>query len=139
MVLADQGLQGFRKADKADGERAVLEHLAHFVVPVQLVGIDPYALTHEEGIVAHALFALDLESLGQLIYGQIHHAGKLTKEHVEVLVGFDGKAREVDGSKGQVSAAVGNLARGIKRVSDYAGSAAHVGNLGLGMAGLIVL
>ena len=49
VVLADQGHQRLRKADEADGERAVLEHLAHLVVPAQLLAVQPHALPHEEG------------------------------------------------------------------------------------------
>ena len=46
---AAQGLQAFRQADEADGQRTVLEHLANLVIPVQLFGVDPHALAHQEG------------------------------------------------------------------------------------------
>ena len=61
VVLADEGLEALRQADKAHRQGAVLENLAHRLVHVQLVGVQPHALAHEEGIVADLFGGLDLK------------------------------------------------------------------------------
>ena len=37
VMLAYKALEGLRQADKAHGQRAVLQHFPHLVVPVQTV------------------------------------------------------------------------------------------------------
>ena len=139
VVLADQRLERLRQADEAQGQRAVLEHLADRVVRTELVRVDPHALAHQEGIVAHLLGGLDLKAGEQLVDHQIDLAVEVLKEPVDVAVAADRDARQVDRGKRQVAAAVDDLARGVEVVADDAGAAAHVSRLGLRMAGLVIL
>lgn len=55
VMLADERLETFRKADEAECQRTVLQYLAHLIVRAELLGVDPHALAHEERVVAHAL------------------------------------------------------------------------------------
>lgn len=64
----------------------MLEHLAHLVIRAKLAGINPNALPHQEGIVAHLLFRLDLQPLKQLIDDKIDFAVKILKEEINVAV-----------------------------------------------------
>ena len=79
-MLADERLQTLCQADEADGQGAVPQHLTHLVIGAELIGIQPYALSHQEGIVAHLLGSLDLEALQQLLDDQIHLALQFLKE-----------------------------------------------------------
>ena len=139
MVLAGQALKGLGQADEAHGQRAVPEHLAHLVVPVQLVGIQPNALPHEEGVVAHVLAALDLKTLQQLSHTQVQHPVQPLEEQGKIPLGLDGQTRQVDGGEAQVAPAVADLPAGIVHVADDPGTAAHVGDLRLRVALLIIL
>ena len=80
VVRAGQRLQALGKADEADGERAVLEHLAHLVVRAELFGVQPDALPHQEGEIAHAAAALDLEPLEQLADDKVEHLIKAAEK-----------------------------------------------------------
>ena len=139
VMVPGEGDQGLGQADEAHGQGAVLEDLAHGVVQGELVGVDPHALTHQEAEVADLLGALDLEAVQQLLAAQLHLALQLLEEPLDVVVGLDGDAGEVDGGEAQVAAAGDDLAVRIVDVADDAGAAAHVGDFGLGMAGLVVL
>ena len=139
VVDADEGLQGLRQADEAHGQGAVLEHLPHLVLPVQLVAVQPHPLAHEEGVVVHVLAALDLKSLQQLIHAQIQHPVQALEEGVQIPPGLDGQPGQVDGGEAQVAPAVADLPAGVVHVADDPGAAAHVGDLRLRMAGLVVL
>ena len=138
VMLADQGDKSLGKTDEADGERAVLEHLAHLVVDGELLGVDPNALTHQEGIVAHTLLALYLKALEDLLDAQVEHTVELIEEEVDVLVCEDREPGQVDGGEAQVASAEGDLSCRVVLVADDAGTAAHVGYLGLGTALFIV-
>ena len=91
----------------------MLEHLAHLVIRAKLAGINPNALPHQEGIVAHLLFRLDLQPLKQLIDDKIDFAVKILKEEINVAVRLDSKTGQVDRSKAQVPSATRGLARRI--------------------------
>ena len=54
VMTADERLEAFRKADEAERQRAVFQHLAYLIVRAELLGVDPHALAHEERVVAHA-------------------------------------------------------------------------------------
>ena len=138
VVLADKRLQAFCQPDEAHGQRAMLEHLAHLIVPAQLFAVDPHALSHQEGIIAHALAALDLEAIQQLVDHQVHHVIQRIEEGVQVVVGLDGQSGQVDGRKAQVAAPIGDFLLGVVLVGHHARAAAHVGNFRFGMPGLIV-
>ena len=49
VMLADQRLEALRKADEPHGQRAVLEHFAHFVVRAEPFRIDPDACPIRKG------------------------------------------------------------------------------------------
>lgn len=105
MMGAAQGFQALRQSDKADGQGAVLEHLAHAVIPVQLFGIQPHALAHEEGEVVDLFVGDDFKALQKLLMHQVQHALQLLKEPLHVALCLDGDAGKVDGGEGEVSAA----------------------------------
>ena len=139
VVHADERLEGLGQTDEAAGQGAVLEHLADRIVRVELFGIQPDALAHEEGIVAHLLLGLDLEAGEKLVDDEVDLAVEILEEEVDVAVAADRDAGQVDRGEAQVAAAVDDLAGGIVGVADDAGAAAHVGRLGLGVAGLVIL
>ena len=139
MMGAAQGFQALRQSDEADGQGAVLEYLAHAVVPVQLFGIQPHALAHEEGEVVDLFVGDDFKALQKLLMHQVQHALQLLKEPLHVALCLDGDAGKVDGGEGEVAAAGADLPGGIVDVADHAGAAAHVGDFGFGVALLIIL
>ena len=139
VVMAVQGGQRLGKADKADREGAVFEHLAHLIVGTQLVAVQPYALPHQEREVVDPLGRLNLKAVEQLVGHQIEHLVELLVEQLLVVVGLDGQARQIDRGEGQVAAAVADLAGRVIDVAHDAGAAAHSRHLRLGMAGFIVL
>ena len=114
-MLADERLEAFRKADEAERQRAVLQHLAYLIIRAELLGVHPDALAHEERVVAHALRALDAETLEQLVDNEVDLAVEVLEEPVKVAVAADGDARQVDRGEGQVAAAVGDLAGRVIR------------------------
>ena len=116
----------------------MLQHVALHVGGRELLGIDPHALAHEERRVVHVLAGLDLEALVQLAGHQLQLGIEQVEEQVDVALGADGQAGQVDGGEGQVAAAGRDLAVGIVHVAHDAGAAAHVGDLGLRGA-LVVL
>ena len=139
VVLADEGDQALGKADEAHGHGAVLEHLAQRLVRVELFGVDPHALAHQEGEVAHGLVGDDLKALVELVDDQIHLAVQVLEEDLDVALRLDGQARQVDGGEAQVAAAVADLAGRVVDVADDARAAAHVGDLRLRTVGIVVL
>ena len=116
----------------------MLQHLALLVGRRQLLGIDPHALTHEERRVVHVLARLDLEALVKLPHRQRKLRVQEVEEQIEVALRADGQARQVDGREAEVAAAGSDLAIGIVHVAHDARTAAHVGDLCLGRA-LVVL
>ena len=46
VMLTDERLEAFRKADEAERQRTVLQHLANAVIRAKLVAVKPYALSH---------------------------------------------------------------------------------------------
>ena len=139
VVDPDKGLEGLGQADEAHGEGAVPEHLPHLVVPVQLVAVQPHPLAHEEGVVVYVLAALDLKALQQLLHAEIQHPVQPLEEDVQIPPGLDGQPGQVDGGEGQVAPAVADLPAGIVHVADDPGTAAHIGDFGLRVAGPVVL
>ena len=61
------------------------------------------------------------------------------EEEVDVFIGKDRKTGQVDGGEAQIAAAGSHFAGGIVHVAHDAGTAAHVGDFGFGMAFLVVL
>ena len=139
MVRAGQRLQALGKADEADGERAVLEHLAHLVVRAELFGVQPDALPHQEGEVAHAAAALDLEPLEQLADDKVEHLIKAAEKGLAVAACQNGEPRQIDGRKGEIAAPRRDLAGGIVGVCHHTRAAAHIGDLRFGMALFVIL
>ena len=139
VVLADERHQRLRQTDEADGQRAVLEHFAHLVVPAQLLAVHPNALAHQERIIAHLLARLNLKAFVELLKHQIHPLVQRLEEQLDVALALNGDARQVDRREGQVAAAVADLARRVVHVANHAGAAAHVGDFRLVVAGLVIL
>ena len=110
VVLARQRHQRLGQADKAQRQRAVLQHLTLLVGRRQLLGIDPHALAHEERCVVHVLARLDLEALVKLPHRQRKLRVQEVEEQIEVALRADGQARQVDGREAEVAAAGISLA-----------------------------
>ena len=87
-MLTDQRNQRFRQTDEADGQRPVLEHLAHLVVPAELFAVQPDAFAHQERIIAHLFARLNLKAFVQLLKDQIHAFIQHLEELVDIAVGF---------------------------------------------------
>ena len=137
-MLAGKRHQALRKADEARGQRAVLQNLALLVGGLELLGVDPHALAHEERRVVDVLARLDLEALVELAGDQLQLGIEQVEEQIQVALGADGQTRQVDGRERQVAAAGRDLALGVEHVAHDARAAAHVGDLGFGRA-LVVL
>ena len=139
VVLAGQGHQGFRQADEAHGEGAVLQHFGHGIVAVQLFRIDPNPLSHKEGVVIRFFTALDFKPVQQLLNAEVDALIQDFVELLDILLGLDANAGQVDGGEAQVAPAAGHLAVLIVDVAHHTGAAAHVGHLGVVIAGLVIL
>ena len=138
VMTADERLKAFRKADEAERQRAVLQHLAYLIVRAELLRVDPHALAHEERVVTHALSALNAEAIEQLVDDKVDLAVKILEEPVQIAVTADRDARQVDRRERQVAAAVGDLAGRVNDIGHDARAAAHVADLGLRMTGLVI-
>ena len=139
MVRAGQRLQALGKADEADGKRAVLEHLAHLIVRAELFGVQPDALPHQEGEIAHAAAALDLKPLEQLADDKVEHLIEAAEKGLAVAACQNGEPRQIDGREGKVAAPRRDLAGGIVGIRYHTRAAAHIGDLRFGMALLVIL
>ena len=137
VVLADQGDETFGKTDEAKCQRTVADDGIDFIVPPQLVGIDPDTLSHKERHVLDFAMSLDLESVHELADDQVGGVIKLFEEEIEIAVGLDAESGEVDGSEGEVSPATGDLILRIPRVGHDAGAAPHIGDFGVIVAGFV--
>ena len=139
MMLADECLEAFCETDEAHGERAVLEDLGDAVIRSDGLGVNPDTLADEERIVAAALGTLDLEAMQELTENQLGDFIKSFVELLDIALGLDGQARQVDAGKAQIAAAAGDLALRIVDVAHDPCPAAHVGNLGIVIIRLVVL
>ena len=83
VVLAREHHQGFGKADETDGERTVLDDLAHGIFPAELIGINPHALPHEEREILDLAAALHGEAFHELVAHQLQHAVEFLEEQVD--------------------------------------------------------
>ena len=72
VVYAKQCLQCLCQTDKPDGKCAVLEHLSHLVIIIQLFAVNPDTLAHQEGVVVYLFLCLNFKALHQLIYDQVN-------------------------------------------------------------------
>ena len=59
------------------------------VIRTQFFGIQPYALAHQERVVAHALAALDAETVEQLVDYEVDLAVEILEEPVQIAVAAD--------------------------------------------------
>ncbi len=139
VVLAGQGFQGFRQADKAHGKSAVLQKLRHGIVAAQLFRIDPHALAHQEGIIIGLLTALDLETVQKLLNTQVDALVQDLVKFLDIALGLNADARQVYGGKAQVSPAAGCFPLSVVDVAHDSGAAAHIGNFGIVISGLVIL
>ena len=138
VMLAGERLERLGQANKADRQRAVLEHLAHLVVPAELLAAQPHALTHQERAVVDVLGGLNLEARHKLIDGEVDQAIQLAPEEVHVALRADGDAGQVDRGEAQIAAAIGDFLIAVIDVGHDARAAAHIGHFGFGMARLVV-
>ena len=139
VMLAGQGHQRLCQADEAHGEGAVLQHFGHRVVAVQLFRINPNPLPHQEGVVVSLFAALDLEPVQQLLDAQVNALIQDLVESLDIFLGLNADAGQVDGGKTQVAPAAGHLAVPVVDVAHHTGAASHVGHLGVVIAGLVIL
>ena len=112
MVMTVEGGKRFSQTDEADGKRAVFQHFSQIVLEGELVGIQPDALAHQEGVVINVLAGLNFKAIQQLLCHQFQHPLKLFVEQRFVAVAFDGQTGQVDGGEGQVAPGVGDLPGG---------------------------
>ena len=134
-----EGGEGLGQADEPDREGSVAQHLLDAVVGAEPRRVDPHTLPHEEREVAHLLASLDLESFQQLIDDQVDGCVEVRHEPIDVMVCLDAQTRQVDAGEREVATPPGLRPAGVVDVGHDAGAAAHVGDLGLGVAGAVVL
>ena len=70
---------------------------------------------------------------------KINHVVQKAEELVHIPLCQKGKPWQIHGSKGQIAATTGHLARGIVDIAHDAGAAAHVGHLGIVVPRTVVL
>ena len=138
MMRADERLERLGKTDEAHRERAVLEHLAHAILPAELFRIQPDAVAHEERIIAYLLGRLDLVAVHELPEDQIDLFVQQAIEGRHVAARFQAEARQVDGREAQIAAAARHLTALVVHVAQHAGTAAHIGHFGV-VAPVIIL
>ena len=86
-------LQGFRQADETHRQSAVLQNLTHLVIRLQVIGIKPNPLLHQEGIVPGFFLCLQFKAVQKLINDQIDLPVQLLEEKVDVMVAEDRDSR----------------------------------------------
>ena len=74
----------------------MLQHLTEIVLQGKLVGVQPDALPHQEGVVVDVLAGLNLETIQQLLGDQLQHGLKLFIEQLFVPMALNGQTRKVD-------------------------------------------
>ncbi len=117
----------------------MLEDLLESILGTELVGVHPDPLTHEEREVSYLFLTLYSEPVHELVDTKIHHLVKHIKECADVVICLDSKSREVDRSEAEVASARNDLTILIEVISDNSCTAAHIRDLGIGTALLIVL
>ena len=103
VVLAVENRQCFCQTDESHGECSVLEDFSQLIGELELVGIQPYALSHQEREVIYVLACLYLESVEELLCHEFHHSVQFLVEDLLIALGFQCQSRQVDGCEGQVA------------------------------------
>ena len=75
----------------------------------------------------------------QLAEHQVDLIVQQLEEAVQIALGLDAQAGQVDGREAEVAAAAGHLAVGVVHVAQHAGAATHVGHFAVVVTGLVVL
>ena len=138
-MCSDKSLEGFSKTDKSYRESSVFENFFDRIIGRELVRVYPDALTHEERIVSHALLSLDLKAVHELVDREIHHSVERLKECADIVVCLYSESREIYRCEAEISSACYYLTGRIVVVAYNSCTAAHIRDLGVGIAGLIVL
>jgi len=108
------------------------------VIALEVLGIDPHALAHQERSIVHMLAGLDLEALVKLADHERQLGVEQIEEQIDVALGADGKAWKIDGREGEVATTGNDLIVRVEHVRHDARAAAHVADLGFGST-LVVL
>ena len=64
----------------------MFQDFANLIIFFEFLGIQPYALSHEERKIVYMFFGLDLVAFHQLIDAKIHHVIQQFKEYVYIAV-----------------------------------------------------
>ena len=129
-MLAHKGNQGLCKTDEADGEGTLVDDALDGVVRLKLVRARPEPVHKQRELLLESGL-LELESLVQLLCGNIHHSLEFLKElgNPVVLVldahTLDGKAHDIDGGEAEIASAHRGL--GAELIAIDPGAAAHRG------------
>ena len=137
-MLACEDFETFCQTYKSYRKCTVLEYLFDCVVIGKLVRIDPYSLSHKEWVVLDLLLSLYLISVHQLIYAELELLIEQLIEDIDIVMRLDTKPREIYRSKAEVASACNYLAFGIVSVAYDSSTAAHVSDLGVGVALFII-
>ena len=136
MVLAGKSLETFRQSYEAHRKSTVLYHFFYSIVRTQFVGVQPYALSHQE---LYLLLRLYLEPVVQLITGDIYHVVQPLKEHIQISLCLYGKSRQIYRCETEVSSSCNDFSRRVVSVSYHSRPASHVGTFGIRIALHIIL
>ena len=102
VVLAREGNKAFCQSYEADAERTLVDDALHGVGGFQFVGTYPEAL-HEQGELLGEGRLLELESVVELLGGELEHVVELGEEEPDALLlvrlahTLDGQLDDVDG------------------------------------------
>ena len=116
----------------------MFQNFPNHVFGGELVRVNPHTLAHQEGIVAHFLFALDFKPFEQLVNDKIDLAVEFLEKEIDVSMAADGDAGQVDRSKGEVAPSEHDFPGGVVGIGHDTGTASHVGTFGIGIARLII-
>ena len=103
----EQRFERFRQTNKTDTQCTVFQNFPNGVLHIQLFGIDPNTLGHEEGVIPYFFGRLNLEAVQQLPHNQIHTFIKSLVKFIQTAPGLYTDPGKIDGSKAQVAPAEG--------------------------------
>ncbi len=138
MMYTQQGFQRFRKTDKADRKRAMPEHFAHFLIVIQLIAVNPYALTHQERIIVDFFLRLYFKPFQKLFHNKVNFMVKLLKEPVNIFICQYCNTRQIYAGKAKVAAPCRNFPLRVVYIANDACTAAHICNFRFRVPFLII-
>ena len=83
-MFASEHLQSLSQADEAHGKSTMLQDFCNGIIWTDIIRINPYALSHQEWVVASTLGALYLEAVEKLTEYQLNNIIKFRVELLQI-------------------------------------------------------